>query len=373
MSIDLLYIARPAIGGMAHHLRTLSNHFQSMGYSVTMASPVRDPALSPDIDHLPLGIVDRLSPLPDAIVTRRIGSLLASHYDIVHVHGLKAAMLACLAAKSGAPPPPLIITLHNALPNGGPAWLVRLRSALLRWLLTSAQIVVVVSAAQRDDLLAKRIVTVERIALIPNGVSMLRYSKFEEPDRRTCRAALGIADSTCLILSVGRVLQAKGMHDLIAAVERLPTTLDAKLLVAGDGPDLAACNEAVLTRGLAHKVQFLGHRRDIPILLQAADLFVLASHSEGLPLTVLEAMAARRAVVATRVGGVPELVVDGETGLLVPPHHPQALADAIARLVSRPELRATMGEAGQLLVEASYTEERMMAETAHLYDLVVRR
>jgi glycosyltransferase involved in cell wall biosynthesis len=169
--------------------------------------------------------------------------------------------------------------------------------------------------------------------------------------------------------NVARLAEQKGQRDLIAAaravLERHP---DARFVVAGDG-ELRAELEA-LARPLDERFTFLGERDDVPDLLASFDVFAYPSRFEGLCLAVIEAQAAGVPVVATPVGGIVENVVDGETGLLVPPNDPAALADAILRLLDEPELGQRLAERARLRVLERYARERMVERTLALYDSI---
>jgi glycosyltransferase involved in cell wall biosynthesis len=139
------------------------------------------------------------------------------------------------------------------------------------------------------------------------------------------------------------------------------------LLVIGDGPQRQELEREAVTQGVAARVRFLGHRNDARDWLPACDVYVNSSISEGISLTILEAMAARIPVVATRVGGTPE-VVDAASGTLVPSRNPQALAEAIGRLGRDAELRRAMGIAARRRVEERFTLERMIADYRRVYE-----
>jgi glycosyltransferase involved in cell wall biosynthesis len=158
-----------------------------------------------------------------------------------------------------------------------------------------------------------------------------------------------------LILCVARLADGKGQDDLIQAVGHLlPEHPDVQLLIVGEGSRRGALETLVAEAALGSHVQFLGFRSDVPDLLAAADVVVIPSHREGLPNIALEAMAVGRPVVATAVSGTPEAVVDGETGLLVPPGRPQTLAAALDRLLAAPATGRAMGERGQARVQARF-------------------
>ncbi len=161
----------------------------------------------------------------------------------------------------------------------------------------------------------------------------------------------------------------KGHASLIDAtvqiLEKFPNT---KVLLVGDGPRRSQMENKVSALALSDTIIFTGIRQDVREILPLFDLFVLPSLSEGLPVSILEAMAASKPVVATYVGGVPEAVVDGVTGLLVPPRDPTALAQAIVHLLGDPDLRQQMGQAGRERVLEHFSVERMVERTQNLYE-----
>jgi sugar transferase (PEP-CTERM/EpsH1 system associated) len=206
----------------------------------------------------------------------------------------------------------------------------------------------------------------DKLVVIHNGIPL---GDFQPGDRAVARASLGIPPSTCVVGTVGRLHPVKGTSYLLQAFADLaPDHAEAILLLVGDGPQRAQLQELVRCLENPERVQFLGNRSDVSRLLHAMDVFVLASVWEGMPNVALEAMAVGLPVVATAVGGTPEAVVDGETGLLVPPRDPGGLARAIARLLRDPELRRKMGQAGRRRVEQHFSVERMVYQTERLYE-----
>jgi glycosyltransferase involved in cell wall biosynthesis len=152
---------------------------------------------------------------------------------------------------------------------------------------------------------------------------------------------------------------------LIRALDRVN---DVTLVVVGDGSERGALETLADDLDVTGKIRWAGHRRDVPFLLPAFDLFIQPSLHEGLPNTVLEAMAAGLPVVATDVGGTPEVVVDGVTGLLVPPRDSSALAEAVAMLLSDQNLRHDMGQAGRERVANHFAVRHMIEQTEQLYE-----
>ena len=199
-----------------------------------------------------------------------------------------------------------------------------------------------------------------RVTVIENGVDV---SRFDGVTRRDSLPGLeSVPGTTPLIGSVGCLAPRKDYGTLLAALQKLAAKHDFRCAIAGDGPERAALEAQAAERGLAGRVLFLGERSDVDRLLPAFDVFTLSSREEGIPNALLEAMAAARPCVATRVGGNAEVLEDGRTGWLVPPQDPEALAAALAEALSRPDESARRGAAAR----AAMVEERSI-------DAMVRR
>jgi starch synthase (maltosyl-transferring) len=204
-----------------------------------------------------------------------------------------------------------------------------------------------------------------RLVVIPNGIDPRPY----EQAAGVSRESLGVPDHAQLILYVGRLDVQKGVAYLLDAAEKIAAERnDWYLALAGDGAESEPLRRRVAEQpSLAARVHWLGRRDDVPALLNAADLVVLPSLWEGMPNVVLEAMAAGRAVVATAVEGSEELIVPGRTGWLVPAQDSEALRRALLEAADHPERRRAFGEAGRRLVEAEYTQERVVLAYEHLW------
>ncbi|MGY1691470.1 glycosyltransferase [Geodermatophilus sp. SYSU D01105] len=208
----------------------------------------------------------------------------------------------------------------------------------------------------------------ERFTTVANGVAPLR----DRLDRATARAALGLDHDRPVVMTVGRLTHMKGQWHLLDAVPALLARFpDLAVVLVGDGPLREALEKRAAGLGAGEAVRFAGHRTDARQLLAAADVFVLPSRCEGMPLVALEAMEAGLPVVATRVIGSEEVVVDGVTGALVRPGDPAALGAALARLLADPDLRHRQGAAGRRRHRAAFTRERMARDTAAVYEEVL--
>jgi len=196
------------------------------------------------------------------------------------------------------------------------------------------------------------------------------FARFDCQANQALKASLNRGTERPIVLTVARLDQQKGHTYLFEAISQVQ---DAIFVMAGNGPEKAALEAQTRKLGIDERVIFLGYRNDIPDLLASCDLFVLPSIYEGLPLTVLEAMAAGKPVVATAVGGTPEAVLDGETGFLVPPRNPPAVAKAIHIILSNPSLASKMGAAAKARVQREFSSATMVQRITQTYEEVLDR
>jgi glycosyltransferase involved in cell wall biosynthesis len=314
--------------------------------------PVREAARSAGVRFLPLTHVRRpVSPWRDLLGLLELMKLLRRERPhIVHVNSAKAAALGRIAAWL-ARAPIRVYTVH------GWAFLAErgLASAAYRWVERALRplttVTVCVSENERRAGLAARACDEMTTVVIRNGVGPTAVGPVGAPAARP------------RLVMVGRLQAPKDPLTFVRALATLGGQ-DFDALLVGDGPERALVEEEVRRLGIEALVRLLGERSDVPELLRRADIFVLSTRSEGLPLSVLEAMAAGLPVVASNVGGVPELVIDGETGLLVPPGDPHSLAGAIERLLGDPRLSRRFGEAGRARVAEHF--DLAAVQHAHL-------
>lgn len=202
----------------------------------------------------------------------------------------------------------------------------------------------------------------EKVVVIPNGVRVEEFAPSRWPDEAVgeLRRELRIPENAYVVLTIGRLHPQKGHRYLIEAVRSiLKEYTEIRFLFVGEGEHRSELEEQVQSSGLHPFILFLGERFDVPKLLAISDLFVLPSLYEGMPNVILEAMAARLAVVATDVDGTREVVVDGETGLLIPPADPTALQQAILTLLRDDGFRHSLGECGYQRVLTQFSEQLM--------------
>lgn len=294
--------------------------------------------------------------------------------DLVHAHGQDAAVLADWARRVARFR--LVITRHvMEEPTGTRRRRLRARAACAAIRRADAVVTVSRAIAQRLTELSGR--PVEAIRVIPNGIELARFAGDGPTARSSVRESLGAGVNQPLVLVPAALRDGKGHEVLLQAIpdlrRRVPTV---RVLFAGEGEREAALRSQA--RAAGESVTFLGLRSDIPDLMHACDLVVLPSTTrsdgtveEALPTVLIEAAAAARPVVATRLSGSPEIVVDGRTGLLVPPSDPTALADAIATLLLDPDRARACGVEGRRVARRRFAIETQIDHTTALWRRVL--
>jgi glycosyltransferase involved in cell wall biosynthesis len=279
--------------------------------------------------------------------------------DVIHCHNLFAHAVGT-AASLLAGCPLTVLTKHGTyLPRS------RAGSSIHKACLRRSPIVAV-SSEIRGIVAAWAPAMVPRTIVIPNGVSV--PEEIGEKDRDELRKMFGWALDEFVFISVSRIVAGKRLDDLIdafASVRKVST--HTRLVIVGDGPVLAALKRHAIASGCGESIAFLGQRLDTRSLLSAADAFVLSSDNEGLPMALLEAMAARLPVVATSVGEVPFVVDHERSGYIVPPRSPMILRDALNRIASQPSAAKVMGLEGWERVVKDFSVSSTVAKYEDVY------
>jgi glycosyltransferase involved in cell wall biosynthesis len=286
---------------------------------------------------------------------------------LLHVHHVWPAAdryLATLADAAGVPH--LVVTEHIVGASHSSA-----QRGLKRRELERADAVTAVCGAVADSLVRDYGVDRGRVRVVPNGADAPDAWRERDPARRW-RDHFGAGFARPLWVCVARLEEQKGHAVLIEALAVVGKRgLDFTCALAGDGSLRNALEVAVAAHGLEGRVKFLGHVEDVGALLAAADAVVLPSRWEGLPLVLLEALARGRPVIASAVGGVPDVIEDNVSGRLVPPGDPVALADALESVHRRLDLALRLGAAGERRIQESYTWERVIDAFEAVYDEVL--
>lgn len=291
----------------------------------------------------------------------RIAQVARRHQaSVIHCHHYSPFVYGAIATRMW--PGRMVFTEHGRLSDGPPSLKRRIVNPILGRLPGS---LFAVSRALRDSMIDEGF-PADRLEVIHNGIDPgLPPTDFE---RRSARRRLGILDTTLVVGTIARLDAVKDLGTLIEAIALLRQSLpDVVLVVVGDGDERRRLKEIARRCGVQMAVNFFGQRNDARRLLPAFDAYVNSSTSEGVSLTILEAMAAGLPVVATRVGGTPEILTDGLTGLLVPARSPATVARALRRLAGDPAQRRALGSAARLAVERSFTIDRMVEDYAQVY------
>jgi glycosyltransferase involved in cell wall biosynthesis len=221
---------------------------------------------------------------------------------------------------------------------------------------------IAVSHATKRDWVSRTHISPARVVTIHNGIDADKFRRRQ--NREQARLALGLPVDALIVGGLGRLEEAKGFNDLITAIAYLQKDVtNLYAVIAGEGPLKEALLFRALDLGISDRLKLLGFQRDVQPVLDALDMFVMPSICETLGYAALEAMATELPVVATRVGGIPEVVVDGETGFLVPKRDSMALANKLNLLLVDPLLRSRMGSAGRERILSCFNEQRMVSET----------
>ena len=379
-----------AFGGAERYTVDLASGLLATGHEVVFAGPASSPTgrrlarVGAAIAHVPMGMAigwhAPLGPLNEMLFRvdlhvnprrRRLESTVRAVHaekpvDVIHVQFIKERLWAgALGRELGVP---VVWTVHAPREE----WMTRgCAASVFDAEASRVARIIAVSRATAADLVDAG-VPAPRIDVIYNGVDMLAYAAGE---RAATRTRLEIGDAF-LVLVPARPYAEKGIDVLLQATRGLIAgevsrgDRRVQVLVAGDSRHRSSYETLAARLGLGERVWFLGHRDDMPDLYAASDVVCLPSFREGLPYALSEAMAAGRPVVATDVGGVAEMVVDGETGLIVPAGDVSALADAI-RLLQDTALRQRMGDAAETRARQLFSMESMISHTAAAYEQAI--
>ncbi|MCX7011754.1 MAG: glycosyltransferase family 4 protein [Candidatus Sumerlaeota bacterium] len=356
-------------GGQSNRILIVCRGLAAKGHDVALAVP-RGSVLAERARAAGIGVFDdvrfarglRLRSLIHDI--RALRALAAERrFDIVHTHGSQDSWAAALALRTMTPRPIVLRTKHNIFPIRD--------HGFNRWLYGRATDgIVCISRAILEYCAAKPYLRRENLALIHSAVDFERYGATQD---RSLRQELGVGDRFVAGI-VGRLREEKGHRYLFDALpEVVRQAPDFTLLVVGSGSLEDEFRKQVQALGVERHVVFAGFREDVPRVLAALDLFVAPSISEGLGTAILEAAAAGLPIVATNVGGIPDTVRDGETGLLVPPADPAALAQALLRMYRDRPLAQRLGAAAAAHVRAEFSESTLVDKNDALYRQWLKR
>jgi glycosyltransferase involved in cell wall biosynthesis len=376
----LRVIARLNMGGPALHVAYLTQGLEPRGYDTTLVAgrlargedSMSYVAEELGVDVVALGELHReVSPVYDPVaITRLVHEIRRVRPHILHTHTAKAGAVGRAAALlAGVARPPVVVhTFHGHVLRG---YFDPIRTQLFREteraLARHTTRLIAVGPQVRDDLVELGVAPAEQFSVIRLGIDL--ESRVLTQDRRAeYRKLFGIPDDRFVVGWIGRMTAIKRVPDILTSFKLLlDRGVESTLCLVGDGPDREPAELQAKELGVARNVISLGYQRDVSPYYALFDAFVLPSANEGTPVVAIEALAAARPVVATRVGGVPDVVTEGEDGYLVDVGDVNAIADALERLARDPELRRQFGERGRELVVPRYRVERLIDDVDALY------
>jgi glycosyltransferase involved in cell wall biosynthesis len=376
----LRVIARLNVGGPALHATLLTERLDPDRYDSLLVTGEEDPS---EGNYLALHgrRLERLVPLSalgreingprDATALVALVRLMRRERPmIVHTHTAKAGALGRLAAWL-AGVPVVVHTYHGHVFRGyfSPAK-TRFFVAVERWLARRTDRLLSVSPQVRRELLELGIGTPEQLVVLPLGLDLDPF--LNGGAGGVLRRELGIEPAAPVVTIVARLVNIKAHEVFFEAASIVSARRpDARFVVVGDGERRAELEALVERLALGRAVRFLGWRGDLPAIYRDADVVALTSRNEGSPVSLIEAMAAGRPVVATRVGGVPDLVEDGVNGYLVEPDQPAAMAEGLLALLEDPGRREAFGNAGRKRVYPAFAADRLVRDIDALYSALL--
>lgn len=360
-------ITRLNIGGPARQALLLTRELTEWKTILAAGRPRPDEGelIDPSVPVRTVPLVRPINVASDARALSAVRSMLLAHRPhVVHTHMAKAGTIGRLAALSVRPRPALVHTYHGHVLEGyfrptAQKVFIEVERALAR----RTDRLIAVSEHVRDELLELGIGRPEQYRVVALGLDLDRHRA--EPKPGGLRRALGVDPETPLVGVVGRLVPIKDHELLLRAMDLVP---GAHLAVVGDGQLRSSLEAFVTSRpGLRERVHFAGWWSDVPAVMADLDVVVLTSRNEGTPVSLIEAAACARPVVATDVGGVRSVVRDGVTGLVVPHGRPEPIADAISRLLEDPDLAASMGAEGRR-ASHGFDADRLVKDIRLLYN-----
>ncbi len=366
----LFVVSSLDLGGTEMQMTQLAERLRRNGHSVTVVS-LRSPQCGELVGRL------RQSEIPVFVFPKegflisvrgvgevlRLARFVRSHaFEVVHSHDLWGNLLAVPAARLARVP--VILSSQRDLAHM--FWYTAFRCKILSAIHRLSTGVLANSSAVKDMLVHRFRVPAERVHVLRNGVDLEQFA-LAKGDRPASLPGVD-AKTRCIAVVANMYTTVKGHRELTDAARIVCREIpQVKFVLVGDGEERSKIEERASEAGVRDHFMFLGRRKDVPEILACCELFVLPSRAEGFPNVILEAMAAGLPVVATRVGGTPEIVEDGINGLLVPPQDPHSLAAAILRVMKDPGFAKSLGHSGQQRVRTDFSFDRLVAETEQLY------
>jgi glycosyltransferase involved in cell wall biosynthesis len=373
-------IGRLNIGGPAIHTILLTHHLNSGRYKTRLIAGVEGPsegnlrylAEERGVEPLIISEMGREISLRDDIIAlfKLIALMRREKPDIIHTHTAKAGTLGRLAALLALPGrrKQIYHTFHgHVFHSYFSARKTRVFIRIEQFLARFTHRLIAVSERTRQELIAYKIASAEKIICIPLGLDLEPFAQCERYQGEL-RRELGLSADAVLIGLVARLVPIKGLHDFLTAASCVVASVpNAWFVLVGDGEMRQELEDHARALGLMERIRFLGYRQDLARIYADLDIVTLSSLNEGLPVSLIEAMSSGCVVVSTAVGGVPDLIEDKQTGFLVPPHNPAALAYTLEHVIASPECWPAITKRARESALTQFHISRLVADIERLY------
>ncbi len=359
------------LGGTETQMVQVVGKLDRIGYDVTVVCLHKGGPLRETLAEAGIKVVDYTKPPGSLISLKGIVQILSfarfirrEEFDVVHANDLWANLIAVPAGRLAGVP--MVISSQRDLAHLW--WYTPFRKKVIQKIHKWAHCVIANSVAVRQMLQEEFHIPEEHVRVIHNGVDLTRFDGARDSRQKLFP---DFDPQWKLIVTVANMHSAvKGHYELIEAARIVRDSIpEARFLLVGDGEERLKLEEAVRSAGMQDRIVFLNSRSDVSEVLSCCDLFVLPSRAEGLPNALLEALAAGLPVIATAVGGVPDIIEDGVNGVLIPPQNPAALADALLRVLKNPRLSEKLGRGGRDRVRTNFSFDHTISELRRIYSV----
>ena len=374
----LRIIARLNIGGPALHCIILNSELDPRRYVSLLVTGIESPyegnmyelARCKEVDPIVIDSLGREIFFKEDFqaLIRLIRLINLERPDIVHTHTAKAGTLGRIAAKlTGVP-----IVIHTFHGHVFHSYFGFFRTKFFLWLerllAKFSDVIITVSEQQRDEIIKYKIAEPEKTIAIPLGLDLKPFINLDT-DPNEVRREFSVPEETKLVGIVARLVPIKNHVCFLEAARLILARYDnVRFMIVGDGEMRSALEQKARDLGIEARVIFMGFQYNLQKIYAGLDIVALSSYNEGLPVALIEAMAAGKPVISTNVGGVVDLILDGDNGLLVPSNDPKSLAEASLYLLEHPERRKMMGAAGRKKVYPHFDKKRLVEDIDNLYE-----
>lgn len=369
----IMHILRPAEGGMKKHVENLLKHVNKDIYELVLVCPAKVAAkMDTQCKIYNLELADNIVPGKDIKTLNKLMQIInIEKPNIIHTHGAKASIFGRMAAKKLGKNICTISTVHNFIYQFPTSWLKgKLFSFFQRQFIPQADHYIAVSNALADNICFHENISKKKISVIYNGVNLKDFEMML--DCNAAKEALHLDIKEPVVGIIARLIPQKGVHHFLKMADIVSKKLPGcQFLIIGSGPQRDALVEQAYNMGIEARIIFCGYRKDIPMLLPIINVLVIPSLSEGLSITALEAMASRRPIVAYNTGGLSELIINEETGLIVKKGDINGLANSVLELLIHRQKAERLGNTARRIVEEKFTLDKMISDTERIYKKVL--